>query len=77
MNRFEKQDTEFISLGKERRSITLQFVTFVLGFSIKFIYNIFLLLEESIDEIHDFGAHVAWCLIIVLWSGLPISYSFW
>lgn len=59
----------------EKRSVFGQFVAFALAFVIKASFNLYLidlpdLPESSSDE------QLVWAAIWLMWSGLPITYSF-
>ena len=49
INKFEIKFAGMASFGKEKKSITVAFLTFAVGFGLKFSFNIFLLVNGKID----------------------------
>ena len=49
INKFEIEFAGMASFGKEKKSITVAFLTFSVGFGLKFSFNIFLLFSGKID----------------------------
>lgn len=78
MNRLETQNRNMIEFANERWSITMQFLTFVVGFAIKVSFNVALILssysKESVEQ-EKFNYEVAWCVMLFSWTAVPISYQ--
>ena len=49
INKFEIEFAGMASFGKEKKSITVAFLTFSVGFGLKFSFNIFLLFSGKND----------------------------
>ena len=54
-----------MSFSNEKKSVLYQTLTFAVSFLIKIAFNG----SETVTEI-------AWCFMAMIWTGLPISFSF-
>ena len=79
MQRLERQTKNMIKFAHERRSIMLQFLSFAIGFLIKVVFNMVLLWSSygpSLSDNTHFTFILTWCLLLLVWTGVPVSYQF-
>jgi hypothetical protein len=75
IKRLETQSNDKADFIAEKRSIFGQFVAFAVAFVFKAIFNIYLIVLDNVPE-SSVDNQMIWTTIWLLWSGLPITYSF-
>jgi len=74
VSKIEKLNNNMEAFISEKRKVIGQFVTFALAFFLKTTFNISLTIGEEGNDLEKWV--IPWCILFMLWSGGPITYTF-
>jgi len=77
LRRLENQNGNLMSLSNEKKSVLYQTLTFAFSFLIKMAFNVYIFLTaKSGETLEGSISEIAWSIMVIIWTGLPISFSF-
>ena len=67
-----------MSFSNEKKSVLYQTLTFAVSFLIKIAFNAYIVLLFINHDLNgsETVTEIAWCFMAMIWTGLPISFSF-